>query len=243
MAHRFLALGLNDLKNIRRDSLLLGVISVPWLMVLSTRLLIPSLTRWFQDTHSFELSPYYDLILGLLFLVNIPLLLGAVVGFLLLDERDSDTLTALRVTPLSLQDYAGYRFLTASCISCCYVMIGIPATGLFPLERLLAMVPITLISSLLTPLVGLLLVAIANNKVEGLAVAKVLGVFVIGPGAGYFMASSWQWLLGIIPTYWTVKAFILLFQGQAYWLEGLISMIYQSILSIGLLLYAGRKLK
>jgi hypothetical protein len=39
------------------------------------------------------------MLLSFFFVLQIPLLFGLLVGLLVLDERDDDTLTALRVTP------------------------------------------------------------------------------------------------------------------------------------------------
>ena len=39
------------------------------------------------------------------YLMTAPGIVGMVVGFLLLDERDERTLSALRVTPLSMRRY------------------------------------------------------------------------------------------------------------------------------------------
>ena len=46
-------------------------------------------------------------------------MVGTVVGFLLLDQRDDQTMTALLVTPLSLGDYLRYR-MTLPMLVCLY---------------------------------------------------------------------------------------------------------------------------
>lgn len=122
------AFGKNDLKNVGRDSLLLQVMLVPFLFVVSVRLLIPPVESYLQNSFGFELAPYYPLILSFFFVLNIPLLFGAVTGFLILDERDDDTLTALRVTPVSMTSYAGYRMFAAVLISSLYILLTLPQT-------------------------------------------------------------------------------------------------------------------
>ncbi len=233
-------LSLNDLKSIQRDSLLLGVILTPWLLVISVRLLIPSLTQWLGDTYNFDLTLYYGLVLSLLFLINIPILMGSLMGFLLLDERDSQTLTALRVTPLSLQQYMLYRILSASLIGTLYILICMPLTGLFPFHQLLSLVPISLVASLLSPIIGLLLLTIASNKVEGLAVAKGFGLFVLGPLVGYFTNAHWEVILGLIPTYWTAQSFWILWDHGSFGTHAGIGLIFHLLLS-GLLFRSAEK--
>ena len=232
------AFGINDLKSIRRDSLLLGVVSIPWFLVLGINLSVSSLTQWLDETHNFNLIPYYPLILSIFFLINVPMLFGALMGFLMIDERDDKTLTALRVTPISMRGYTFYRIFTNYLISFIYIVVCMPLTGLIPLSQLRASIPIALIAALLAPVIGLLLVSFANNKVESLAIAKGFGILVVGPLAAYFLESQWQqWqlLLGLIPTYWVAKTFWLALEGQSYQLYALVGLFYQ-LLMVGVFL-------
>jgi fluoroquinolone transport system permease protein len=75
----------------------------------------------------------------------------------------------------------------------------------------------------------------AANKVEGLALMKVLSIFMLGPLAAYFVGSSWQLLFGLLPTYWPAKAFWVAGEGGNFWPYVLAGLAY-ALLLISLLL-------
>jgi fluoroquinolone transport system permease protein len=232
------AFGISDLKSVRRDPLLLYMLIIPPLMVLLVRLIVPRATDYLSE--GFDLVPYYPMLLSFFFVLQIPFLFGLLVGLLVLDERDDDTLTALRVTPISMSGYALYRGGAAVLLSFGYVLITLPLTGLMSPSLLPAVAPVALLSGLMAPLVALILVAFAANKVEGLALMKGLAVFMLGPLAAYFMDSSWQLLLGILPTYWPAKAFWVAGEGGNFWPYVLVGLIY-NLLLLALLLRRFRK--
>lgn len=229
------AFGRNDIKSIKRDSLLIYMLIIPPIMVLAVRLILPWLTNRVADNFAFDLVPYYPMILSFFFVLQLPLLFGLLVGLLILDERDDDTLTALRVTPISMTGYAIYRGGAATLLSTLYIVIALPSTGLMPLTLLPALIPIAILSGVLAPLFGLILATIASNKVEGLALMKALGIFLLGPLAAYFIDSNWQLLMGILPTYWPAKAFWVASEGGNFWPYVVVGAIY-SLLLVALLL-------
>ncbi len=223
------ALGLNDLRSVRRDSLLAFMVLIPWLLVLVVRVLLPAIESALAASNGFDLRPYYPLILGFLFVLDIPLLFGGVIGLLLLDQRDEDTLTALQVTPLSLSGYTAYRIGGVMLFSAISILVAMPLTGLLPLARLPALAPIALVAALLAPCFGLMLPAFAGNKVEGLAVLKAVSILIVGPLVAYFINSDWQLLLGLLPTYWPTRAFWVLSEGGSPWVYLLVGAIYNAV--------------
>ena len=62
-----------------------------------------------------------------------PGMVGMVIGFLFLDERDARTLTALRTTPMSMRQYLGYRVALPLLLGTASTLMGYPLTGLTPL--------------------------------------------------------------------------------------------------------------
>ncbi len=220
----------NDMRSIRRDPLLIYMILVPWLMLLLVRSVVPGLTARLAVGFEFDLVPYYPLILSFFFLLQIPLIFGVIMGLLLLDERDDNTLTALQVTPVSLTTYAAYRAIIIVGLSIVHIVICSPLSGLASLSVLPALAPISILSGLFAPLVALLLAAFAANKVEGLALMKGLTILMVGPLLAYFIGSQWQLLLGILPSYWPAKAFWVAQQNGSIWRYVGIGMAYYAVL-------------
>src|SRR5690606_27817765 len=103
------SLGPIDAKNIRRDELLRWIIFAPVVMALLVRFLFPIVLVRAGEILQFDLMPYYEPVTSFMIILLTPYLAGLVIGFLLLDQRDDGTLTALQVTPLSLNGYLLYR--------------------------------------------------------------------------------------------------------------------------------------
>jgi fluoroquinolone transport system permease protein len=158
-----------------------------------------------------------------------------IAGLLVLDERDAHTLTALRVTPLPILGYAGYRVGMTLLVSLVTLVLVLPLTGLLPLAQLLAVLPAVALACLLGPVLALVMVVFASNKLEGLALMKGFGILLIGPLAAYFITSDWQLLLGVLPTYWPARAYWAASSGSMGWPFLLIGLAYYVLLLAWLL--------
>jgi hypothetical protein len=162
----------------------------------------------------FELAPYYPLVLGG-YLMTAPGIVGMVIGFLLLDERDARTLTALRVTPLSMRKYLAYRVAVPLVVGTGSTLVGYPMIGISPLP-FAALLAIAVTTGLSAPLIAFVLAAAAPNKVAGFAVVKVLNGLNLLPVAAYFLPRPFQYVAGIIPTYWPMRALWSAAGGEEY---------------------------
>ncbi|MDO7785722.1 hypothetical protein [Desulforamulus aquiferis] len=230
----FKAFMVNDFKNIGRDSLLLFMLFMPWLLVILMRSLIPVIEQWLFSNYQFILQPYYPLIIGVFIILQIPMIFGLVFGFLLLDDRDDRVLTALQVTPVAVGGYALYRFVSIVLLSIIYIMLAIPLTGLAQVPLSFSIAAAALLGSFFAVFVMLLLISLADNKVEGLAIMKGMGFILLGPVAAYFIDSKWQLLLGILPSYWPAKAYWLISDGQESWPYLAAGFVYMSLILVWL---------
>lgn len=220
----------NDLKNISRDALLLFVLTVPWLIPVFFRLAIPPLTMWLEKSYGFNLQPYYPLLLSFAVLLQVPLIFGIVFGFLLLDEKDDGILAAIQVTPLSMDGYLKHRLFLTFLLSVFYVIVMLMATGLVYPVLIANLFPIILLAGLLGIGGALFIAVLANNKVEGLALMKAMGMLLLGPLAAFFIEGRWQLLLGFVPSYWLAKAYGLVSAGENALLYILAGLAYLSLL-------------
>ena len=199
------ALGPIDVKSVRRDPLLRWLIVYPLAMALLIRWGVPILRAHLLTRFQFDLHPYYGLFMSFVLLMT-PVLAGIVIGFLLLDQRDDQTLTALQVTPLTLSGYFAYRIAVPTVVSFVVTLAVLPLAGLLDLGPL-ATVIAALSSCLLAPIYAVFLGAFASNKVQGFALSKALGVLLLPPLVAYFVNPPWQFLFGLDPLYWPVKVF------------------------------------
>ena len=152
-----------------------------------------------------NIAPYYPVIMGG-YLMSAPGIVGMVIGFLLLDERDARTLTALRVTPVSIRRYLAYRICGPLIVATVTTLLGYAIVEITPLPfgQLLA---ISVVAAMSAPLIALVLATAAPNKVAGFAVVKVLNGVTLLPISAYFLPTPAQYLAGVIPTDWPMRAF------------------------------------
>ena len=228
------ALGPIDVKSVRRDSMLRWLVGLPIALALLTRWGVPIVTSWLAERYAFDLRPYYPLVMSLLLLM-VPMLVGCVVGFLLLDQRDDRTLTALQVTPLTIGGYLLYRTAVPMVLSVAMMMVSMALAGLVTMRVIPALLA-ALQAAPLAPLYALFVGAFAANKVQGFALMKATGVLAWAPLLAYFVTSGWQVAFGIDPLYWPVKVFWMLEAGEpGTWVYYLVGLAYQSALVMLLL--------
>lgn len=227
-------LGPIDAKSVVRDSLLRWMLLLPILLALLMRWGVPGLANSLLTEYGFDLRPYYPLITSFMVLVS-PMLIGVVIGFLLLDQRDDGTLAALQVTPLSLNGFLIYRITVPMVLGVLLTLAIIPLTGLVQIHPLSVLV-VAVAAAPFGPIYALLLPCFADNKVQGFALMKALGILSWPPIIAYFLPPIWQWVMGIVPTYWPVKLFWILESGESgWWPYFLVALVYQAVLMVPLL--------
>lgn len=208
-----------DLRNVRRDDLLLWIGVAPFLLALLFRFAVPPLAGLLGRELGFDLAPYHGLLMSF-FLLMAPSMIGWVTGFLLLDERDGGVLTALLVTPMPLASYLLYRISVPLVVGFAVTVACYPLAGLAPLP-FADLLALSLVASLTGPGMALFLAAFAENKVAGFALVKVVNTITMIPIAAYFVRPPWQLAAGLVPTYWPMKMVWLATEGRGYLLHGL----------------------
>ncbi len=131
-------------------------------------------------------------------------LIGWVTGFLFLEDRDEGTLMAIDVTPVGKAGFMGYRVVVTVMITIAVTVFGarlvVPEAGW----------PMTVLISVLVALqavqAAFILPALARNKVEGLAVTKLVNLLAVAPLLAA-VASPWRYLAGIVPAFWVGELF------------------------------------
>jgi len=186
-----------------RDPLLVWMTAVPIGMALLIRVVV-RIADQLLAASAFNLAPYHPLIMGG-YLMSAPGMVGFVIGFLLLDERDAGTLKALRVSPLPMRHYLAYRVIGPLLAGTVSTILGYPLAGLSPIG-VTTLVAIAIVAGLAAPLLALVLAIAAPNKVAGFAVVKVLNAVNLLPIAAFFIPAPLQYAAGVLPTYWPMRA-------------------------------------
>lgn len=224
------ALGPIDLHSIARDPMLRWFALLPLGVVALIRVAMPPLLEVVSEWLSVDVTVHYAAITGYAVLMLIPNITGIVIGFLLLDQRDDRTLTALLVTPLSLEGYLIYRLTVPMLISLVMSVALVPlagVTGAGALPLLMAALTATPMAAVL----ALFLAAFGRDKVRGFALMKATGVVLWPPILAYFVEGPWQFAFGVVPPYWPAKVFwVALDGGGHYGVYVLAGLAYQGLL-------------
>ncbi|KLO29540.1 hypothetical protein [Mycobacterium haemophilum] len=212
------AFGRNDIRGTYRDPLLIMVVVAPVIWTTGVAVLTPRVTALLERRNGFDLVPYYPLILTAFLLLTSIIIVGALAAFLVLDEVDAGTLLALRVTPVPLTTFFAYRAVAVLVVTTVYVVATTSFSGLLRPGLVPALVPIGLLAGLSAVVTLLLIVAMASNKVQGLAVVRALGMLIAGlPCLPWFINSGWNLAFGVLPPYWAAKAFWVACANGIWW--------------------------
>ncbi len=209
----FWVLTKRDIKNVLRDPILLLSLIGPLFLAAAMRFLLPLGTELLLQQTGFDLSRHYLFMVSFLTLFT-PMMIGTLVGLIILDERDDNMLQYYTVTPLLKSGYLAHRMAGPAILSFIVTFPVLALAGLVQLNYA-AVVGVILMASLQAPFTALILGSFASNKVEGLTLAKGLGLLYAAPLAGYFVDSLWHLPAGIFPTYWVTQSFLAV--GPWYW--------------------------
>jgi fluoroquinolone transport system permease protein len=228
----WVAFGRNDVRGTYRDPLLIMLIVAPVIWTTGTVVLIPPLTTTLAQRYDIDLVPYYPLVITALLLLTSIIIAGALAAFLVLDEIDAGTLTVLRVAPIRLSAFITYRAATVVVVTTVYVVTTMTGSGLLTPGLTPVLVPIGLVAGLAAIVTMLLIVSVADNKIQGIAMVRLLGIVIAGlPCVPWFIDSAWNVAFGVLPPYWPAKAFWVATEHGTWWPYLLIGAVYNLALA------------
>jgi fluoroquinolone transport system permease protein len=237
------ALGPIDARSISRDPLLRWLIALPIAVALGARLVFPLVLARLGEIIKLDLVSYYPVIAGAALLLITPVMGGQVIGFLLLDQRDDRTLTALQVTPLPMTAYLAYRLAAPVLAGLLLTPVALAIAGLADIG-IVPLLVVSALASLLAPLTALFLASFAQNKVQGFALMKASSILLGAPLVAYFIPSDWQLAFGILPTYWPARLYWAFQSGDPnYWFYLVGGLAYQLLLLAALLIRFNRVIR
>ena len=217
-AKAWTAFGRNDIRGTYRDPLLIMIVVAPVIWTTGVAVLTPRFTAMLADRYQFDLVPYYPLILTAFLLLTSIIIAGGLASFLVLDEVDAGTLTVLRVTQVPLSTFFAYRAATVMGVTTVYVITTMSFSGILQPGLVWALIPIGLLAGLSAVVTLLLIVAVASNKIQGLAMVRALGMLIAGlPCLPWFIDSAWNLAFGVLPPYWAAKAFWVASDHGTWW--------------------------
>jgi len=193
------------LEQITKDAMLFLACVAPILCGMFFRFGIPfvekQLIEQFKVTEVF--APYY-LLLDLILAVITPLMYCFVSAMVILSEIDDNIVNYMAVTPLGKSGYLLSRLGFPMVISFFMTVISLLIFSLTQLS-FHSIIEISILASLLGFIESMIVISISTNKVEGMAVTKLLGFFIIGIPVPFFVSGNVQYILSLLPSFWISK--------------------------------------
>lgn len=210
-----------ELKNIARDQMTMTMVIYPIIMALFGAYLIPLILDQLALENASLVGASLIILIVLASLA--PIMAGAMLGFLMLDHKDENTLISLRVTPVSMRHYLTFKAIYTTLLSVVssLIILGgvkylsgdgylVSGQNIWDQIQPQSIVIFSLVSALFAPAFGLLIATLGKNKIEGFAYLKTFGVLVLIPAFVMIdtMQDAKQYILGIVPSFWAVKGLL-----------------------------------
>lgn len=203
----------NDVRLILRNRLLLVLMAVVLGVAIGARFALPALDVTLAreglmtgEGGELRFADTYSLWVVFIGFWQSALMPGTVFGFLLLDEKEDETLLAMRVSPISMKTYLRYRVGLPWLIAFFYCILTPQIIGL-ELLSFPWMIWFAACGAMVAPVTMMALATFAANKVQGLALTKftgIAGLLIIG---SFFTPGAWQWLFSVFPPFLICNAY------------------------------------
>jgi hypothetical protein len=142
------------------------------------------------------------------------MLAGSVFGLLIVEERESQTWLLLRVLPVSEGSLQGYLFALTTAIALVAAAACSVAYG-HPVERPVTLGLGILVTSLGSPLMTFFLGYLASNKIEAMALGKMVNLPASAALLAFVVPAPWHVLLWWSPFYWIYLVLLRGFASEA----------------------------
>lgn len=180
------ALILNDIRYIKKDPMYIIVFILPIILGFIYRSLVIDI----------ECIRPYSYVAQYLLICSTPMMVGMILGFRLLDEKDERVLSVYAVSPLGIKGYMTYRILQCIILS----LIELIVLALFGILTKYNFILNIIIGVLLSLFIFLLLSIVGKNKIQGMTILKLSGMVIMLPGLQIIAKNKWDIFFKIIPT-------------------------------------------
>jgi len=188
---------------VRRDKMLVAVCFVPLLAGVFFKFAIPAIDRSDWTSAAAILVPYYGLF-DLFLSILAPMMFCFAAAMVVLEEHDDHIEHYLFVTTLGRKGYIISRIGLPAVIAFIVTLILLPVFGLTDLS-VSEVIFLSVAGALQGVIIGLLVVTLSKNKLEGMVVVKISMLTMSGLIVPYFVTHQLQYVLLFLPSFWIGK--------------------------------------
>ena len=177
---------LNDIRYIKKDPMYMIVFILPIILGCVYKFLLLNI----------DFIKPYMYVAKYLFTLIVPVMVGMLLGFRVLEEKDEKVISVYATSPLGIKGYVNYRLFQSLILGLIEVMI----LSLFGIISEYNFIFTIIISVLLSPCIFLILAIMGKNKIQGMILLKLVGIFTMIPILQVIKDNKWDVLFKIIPT-------------------------------------------
>ena len=194
-----------DLKLIYREPIMILFAVLPLFLMFLFRFGLPYLLNFIASKIEFEPQLYTNYILTMALSMT-PFMSGTLAGFLMLDEKDGNVLEIVLITPPGFGGYLGSRLMVPAFLSIFYTITGflIYYSEGFAFNLMPGIILMIIMQSAIT---ALILFSAAKNKVQGMTIAKGLGLLML-PIFFDLLNNSFLTAIGYASPYYWIYAYL-----------------------------------
>lgn len=193
------------LLQISRDSMLLVICLSPIITGFVFKFAVPiaekALCAYFEKT--VILLPYY-LLFDIFLAIVTPYMFCLASAMVILEEKDTNITNYLSVTPMGKTGYLLSRLGFPAIISAVFSVIILLFFSLAD-TGILTVMALAILTAPIGVIISLLIVSLSSNKVEGMAIAKLGGLIMLGVAIPFFITDTRQYLGAFLPSFWVTK--------------------------------------
>ena len=173
-------------------------------------------------------------LVNMLILMTI-MLAGMLIAISIVEEKATNTINAINVTPVSQTAFVVWKSLLGSMAAMLGIIGAVLITGFYDINWFM-IVLVGLTSMFLSLVVGFLQGLSSEDVMEASGSVKLLFLPIAGSIAVYeFVADKWQWTMYWSPFYWAYKANTMILSKTADW--GTVLLCTAMVIGLSLVVY------
>lgn len=197
------------IRNIFSDGMLSAIICIPLILAAIYRFVFPLIVQHYPMLKDFSL--YYP-ILDLFLAIMCPYMICFASVLVVLDETDMKINRYITITPLGKKGYLISRLLIPVLFAAIVSFVLLSFCSVSDMSLWTTFI-ISILATILSVVAAMIILAYAGNKVEGMALAKVSALIMVGLIIPFVITDSTQYVFSFLPSFWIAKFLI----SNNYW--------------------------
>ncbi len=197
------------IRNIFSDGMLSAIICIPLILAAIYRFVFPLIVQHYPMLKDFSL--YYP-ILDLFLAIMCPYMICFASVLVVLDETGMKINRYITITPLGKKGYLISRLLIPVLFAAIVSFVLLSFCSVSDMSLWTTFI-ISILATILSVVAAMIILAYAGNKVEGMALAKVSALVMVGLIIPFVITDSTQYVFSFLPSFWIAKFLI----SNNYW--------------------------